>query len=367
MKQKILIILFLLTIGTPYLVWPVARNYVDSENYEKRELAALPTFETNTIEDFPMAMENYINDHLPFRNQMIRVYNVIQYYAFHTPTNNRVLIGKDDWLFYNDSSDGDPIGHYRGKTLFSEEELEKIAENMIVTRDNLAKEGCEFVIFAAPNKERIYAEYMPNIYGKPAEQYALLQVVEYLKKNTDIRIVYPYEELIKAKETLNDMLLYHKTDTHWNELGAYIGTTELLKELNIELPLITSNEINIAKSNNTPGDLAKMLNLGNLIDAGSKYEITGYGISSMKTLKNEFFGEKIYHTAGADPRKIFMLRDSFGSSLMAKLIGSQFENSYLLHSNAYTGSEIVREQKPDIFIYEFVERYIENLLSFVYK
>ena len=53
------------------------------------------------------------------------------------------------------------------------------------------------------------------------------QIVEYLKTNTDIRVVYPYEELMRFKEKYPDEPLYYHLDTHWNELGAYIGAKAL--------------------------------------------------------------------------------------------------------------------------------------------
>ena len=50
------------------------------------------------------------------------------------------------------------------------------------------------------------------------------RLVDYLKENTDIRIVYPKQELLKVKEENPDILLYRKLDTHWNNVGGYIGS-----------------------------------------------------------------------------------------------------------------------------------------------
>lgn len=231
----------------------------------------------------------------------------------------------------------------------------------------MALNECDFVLFIAPNKERIYSEYMPAKYGEPAKVYAVLQLIEYLRKHTDIKVVYPYDELMSAKHSMDNCILYHKTDTHWNELGAYIGTSELLKELGIRIPDLCSKEISISETGDTPGDLANMLNLGSFAEPGIKYSVTGYDNYSVKKIEDNFFGVKKYKNEGADTRKIFVHRDSFGSGLMAEIIGSQFEESYLVHSRSYTGSEMLREQQPDVFVYETVERYIDGLLEFVYE
>ncbi len=64
--------------------------------------------------------------------------------------------------------------------------------------------------------------------------------VEYIKNNTDIKVVYPKEELLKYKGKYQ---LYYKYDTHWNSLGAYIGYTELTRILNIDNKSIESFKI----------------------------------------------------------------------------------------------------------------------------
>lgn len=371
MKKKktayVVIILFLLLTGTAYLVWPLASRFVDTENYEKRELAVKPDFQIAAINDYPEQFESWLNDHLPFRNQLIRLNCALDYFVFRTSTSDRVAIGSNGWLFYTDLADGDPLSCYKGTNLLTEEQLEQIADNMITTRDNLAKENTEFVIFIAPNKERVYDEHMPKYYGAPAEEYAVRQIYDYLKEHTDIRIVYPIEEMKNAEQKLGEeRLMYHKTDTHWNELGAYIGGRELLAELGIDMPAYDSPEISVTEMEDTPGDMADILNLSNLIDPGMTYAPTGYDAHDYVNDMWEFDTEVRYHAQGADPRTIFVRRDSFGSA-MANLIGSQFDRSVMIHSNSYT-NDYVEQEDPDVFVYECVERYAATgLLDFRYE
>ena len=65
-------------------------------------------------------------------------------------------------MFYSFVSDGDPVSCYMGTNLLTEDDLKAIADNCVSQRDFLAEQGKEFVIFIAPNKERIYSEYMPD-------------------------------------------------------------------------------------------------------------------------------------------------------------------------------------------------------------
>lgn|GEM_PF-5871751 len=98
--------------------------------------------------------------------------------VFKCSTVHGISQGKeqDDWLFYANTSDGDPISCYQGTNLFSEEDLKNIVQNCINQRDFLEVQGKEFAIFIAPNKERVYSEYMQDKYGEPAENYRALQV-----------------------------------------------------------------------------------------------------------------------------------------------------------------------------------------------
>lgn len=364
-KEKIFIILFFIVIGLPYIIWFFMADCLDVENYEKRELAKKPTLEWERINEFASDTENYINDYLPFRNQMIRFNNILEYYIFNNSNNDNVIIGKEGWLFYKESEESNSMECYKGTNLFTQEELQQMLNNLIVTRDNLAKKDCEFVLFIPSNKERIYAEYVPDYYGEPAIEYATLQVVEYIKEHSDIRVVYPYEVMLEVKESLEgEELLYHKTDTHWNELGGYVGSTELLKELGIDIPAVGSKNISIMEKNDVPGDLADLLNLGDSIESGKTYKVAGYNMSKAEVIKMDTSKEIIHKNKGKDPRRIFLIRDSFGIA-MVEPIASQFNYSYTMPIFHVT-DELIEEQEPDIVVLEVLERYVNRLLTFSY-
>ena len=82
-------------------------------------------------------------------------------------------------------------------------------------------------------------------------------------------------------------------------------TSELLKELDINIPDLNSKEITVQETEAVSGDLSNMLNLGNFINSGIGYTITGYDNYSVKKIEDDFFGAKVYENQGADKRKIF--------------------------------------------------------------
>ena len=74
----------------------------NASNNENREMADKPILTTNNYENFSKEYEQYFNDNLPFRNQMIQFHNSIDYFLFGQPSNKNVAIGSDGWLFYCD-------------------------------------------------------------------------------------------------------------------------------------------------------------------------------------------------------------------------------------------------------------------------
>lgn len=309
--------------------------------------------------------KGYKTDNIPFKNQLIAINNSIDYFVFQKASNERVILGEDQWLFYDCKDDGDPIGSYQGTNLFTEADLLAIKNNCIAQRDFLASQGKEFVIFIVPNKERIYCEYLPDRYGKPADRYRTMQVVEYLWENTDLRVVYPYEELMETKRVLEENI-YYKTDSHWNEIGGYVGARALLEELGIEMPEITEKQMKISGEKNRQGDLAKVLGLSKILQPFEvEYEVEGYDTHDVRTIQWDLKDKLCYRADGADPRKIYVFRDSFATAI-ADYVGSQFQESCLKYKLAYTYEDF-REEDPDIFVVETVERYIEELSRFSVK
>lgn len=360
--QIIILTAFFVIICFSWLLWFFLAKYVDTTNFENREMAVKPDLTLDSYAKFAEEYETYFNDSIPFRNNLITLNNSIDYFIFQKSTNDRVIIGKNNWLFYGDIKDGDPIGCYQGTNLLSEEELRDIADNCVNQRDFLAALGKEFVILILPNKERIYSEMMPDRYGRPADNYRALQIINYLRENTDLRVVYPYDELMSAKEE-SGLNIWYKTDTHWNWVGGYIGACALLNELGIEMPAIDNEQIEIVRGAETSGDLAGMLNLSEQLKfADTDYSIIGYDTHQMEGIAWDFNNAIIYRSYNADERKIYVCRDSF-SSHMSNYIGSQFNDSYFRHRNTYSYDDFVA-QDPDIFVYETVERYVHELSDF---
>ena len=290
---------------------------------------------------------------------MIRLNNTIDYFVFKRSANDDVCVGKDGWLFYTSESDGNPVEQSLGYWSFSEEELEIIATNLVSSKEVLEGYGIEFVLFIAPNKETIYIDKLPDYYEIRSQYTATDCLVEYLRKNTDITVVYPKKELLVYKAKYPDMILYHKLDTHWNSIGAYIGAQCLADALGIEMASLSELSVNQIPS--SKGDLTDMLNI-EISDGDIDYEIAGIDELYTETLKWEWDTEFIYHTPEADARTLVVCRDSFSNAL-APSLATQFENSFWIHNWVFDQQQIF-DYGAEVFVLEVVERYARSLGNF---
>ena len=306
--------------------------------------------------------KGYKNDSIPFKKQLVTLNNAIDLFLFRVSPNEEVILGKENWLYYHWAGGDSSLEGEVEPSPFSHEELAAIAENCVKQKEFLEVQGKEFVIVIAPDKERIYYENLPSKYSSVTKADRGLQCVKYLRENTDVRVVYPYEELLWVKGQLKEDL-YYRTDSHWNPIGAYIGSRELLQELGIRMPELGSECLTISKEEYRAGDLTYMLGVEQMLEKFDvEYRVKGYDTHSSKMLEGNLRDTIRYQAEGADPRKLYMVRDSFASN-MADYIGSQFNSSYLKYKEAYSYEDFLKKD-PDIFVYETVERDLEELVNF---
>lgn len=360
LNAKCYIFLFVLIFILPSLVFGVFNDKIPFVNYEQRELAQKPDLTVAAIAEYPSDFENYYNDNLPFRTQLIETNTYLNYRIFRKSPVDQVIIGKDGWLFYDSAvkNDGDTMADYYGKNFYSEANLKQLAAHLVSVRDKLAKKGKEFVIFITQNKVSVYGqEFLPDSYERGSGKTRADQVVEYLKHNTDLRVVYSKDAIIPAKEKYPQYDFYYKYDTHWNSLGAYMGASLLLNELGINTPDIStlSVEKQVAKS----CDLANMMGMTAILGSGENYVVKGLPISDeeVTVTQTEFISKR-----NIKGKKLFLIRDSYTTAL-APYLYPHFSQCYMPHISAYS-PEMIEKQNPDIVVYETVERYIDGLFNF---
>lgn len=336
-KSMVWVISFLLLITVPTLLGIISGQETGGENYENRVLASMPKMDKKNYENFPEEFEKYYNDNLPLRNELINLNNKISYYIFKDSPSNQVLLGKNEWLFYM----GGSVQTSTGQTEIWDEELVRIAENLNNAQKYFEHEGIEFVVFIAPNKATIYKELLPDNYPIVSEKTRGEILADYLHENTNVRVIFPVDEL---KDIKGEYESYLQFDTHWNNLGAYVGAKELNEQFGIKMSDVS--ELDMKSVPEAKGDLEKMTQI-NFEGTGKDYHIAGYD----NELKDEKYVME-YHNEKGDTRNVVVKKDSFGVRL-AQYFTPEYKNSYFVSDDE---EKYIKEFDADIFVYEVVER-----------
>ena len=359
MKKNIAKIWCALLIGIILLIpasYMILKSHINTTNYENRELAKWPNLETTNWYRFPEAIDDFVSDNFPYKNQLVLMNSLANRDVFKDNPSANTIMGKEGFIFYTGET-GNSLAQYKGTLKFSDEELEKIADNLNASKKYLEDRNCKFILFIAPNKERMYSEYMPESIKVYDDTCSTDQIIEYLKDNTDINMIWAYNELKRYKETNPDKPIYYHLDTHWNNLGAYIGAKALCDEIDANIPNLEFEE-----TNNSSYDLANYSGLRLVLEGKDiDYEPAGF-TDDYEIELDDINGSFIYHNTGKDERRLMICRDSFTIG-MRRYIGNTFNESYMPHRNEFETS-MVDEFRPDIFVYEVCERDIDKLLNF---
>lgn len=126
------------------------------------------------------------------------------------------------WRFLDDA--------YIARTApITDAECQAIMDNLLALQAELAEADIYFMVFIAPDKEEIYSDILPKQYQLTWPD-PLDYLVTYLHENApDLPVIYPKQALLDARndEKYEGANLYFSDDSHWNHIGASIGTRVL--------------------------------------------------------------------------------------------------------------------------------------------
>jgi hypothetical protein len=331
---------------------------------EKRRLAELPALnlKPGTLATFPSRFEAYFNDHFGYRTLLIRRYNrMMKKYFAKSPVPN-VLIGKNNWLFFTESN---LIDDFVGADPFTNEELETWRLNLENKRDWLATQGVRYLFVVAPNKQTIYPEYLPDYLYKDRGQSRLQQLMAYLKTHSDVSILDLSGAMTEEKKRHR---IYHVTDTHWNDRGAYVAYRAIMDRIRQWFPEVSLTQNRIVETKNilgTGGDLAGMLDMADTMQEERPVLMIEPTICSARIELD------IAELDAANPNKpkpymtkcnkskirAVVFRDSFFEPVIPFITEDFNQIVYIWQQYDHAiMKKLIEQQKPQIVIEEMVER-----------
>ena len=368
--NTIFTVVFVLIILLPFLFMDHKTEVSKKEN---RTLAAFPRILTNDgridleqIAAFPRLTDSYINDRFGFRNTFTTLAKTLN--KMSKTINGSVVIGKNDWLFYSDYKDGNNIVDFFKTNLFTETEISQFITNIDRRRQWCENNNIKFIFLIAPNKHNVYPEYYP--FERPDGITRTEQIMAALPESLHGTVIYPLDSLLQHKG--GQTPLYFETGTHWNMMGAYLAYEIVLDRMQQIFPQTGFPKIDFVTeiSYDDSDSIAYMSGFSSYgksttpvmrpVEGWEHYY--RYTKNVEKDDLNGKGGIIIENTNPSLPRAI-IFRDSFFMAL--EPFTSTLFSSAEYHWRWFTehDTQAILQNKPDIIIWEMVERYIARIPS----
>jgi alginate O-acetyltransferase complex protein AlgJ len=256
---SVLVAVFLALISLPLLGFilplPASQN-LD----EKRPLYPAPRWEWSKAMFLFEEFDAYFQDHFGFRSFFIRAHSLFTAKLFYVSPNKRVVVGKSGWLFLG----SDVHLSFLARPLTSAELMQK-QNDIERIHAQLAAQNIRYLLAVVPSRCSVYPEYLPDWTKKIKRQSRLDQFVQHMRTNSAVPVLDLRQSIFEFKATER---VYHKTDSHWNENGAFAACRQIADQISIWFPGVRplrSSDFQMRVLNREGGDLATAMGLRDVL------------------------------------------------------------------------------------------------------
>ena len=287
------------------------------------------------------------------------VNQILTYLTTGQASATQVKSGKEGWLFFNTAR---TINDYNGADVYSDKELSQMLSAALDVQSELDRREINSVIIVAPNKSNVYFDQVLDCFSY-SETSRTEKMVEHLAAG-GVNIISLKDALLEGKSSWQ---IYYSYDTHWNQLGAYIGVKEALATFGIEIEPLAERTINSMPLKecyhyNAIDDLANIAGLEKILDDDVEYIIDGTTSIDWNTLlveQDEGLISYFENSSAQLDSTVFLVGDSYRTAMLPELC-EVFSNVYVVHRDGFKPSQI-DEFSPDYVIFEYLERYSSQL------
>jgi hypothetical protein len=280
-----------------------------------------------------------------------------------------VLVGEDGWLFLSGGSNS-VMDIYSGK-MNNIPWCSAWVELLRTRKKNMDAVGIEYLHITAPEKLGVYSRYA-ELSGFPdfdIKNSPVNQLSELVSDEMGGYCINPFEYLYQQS---NKMDVYHKTDTHWNFLGAYSAYQLLMSHLGLDC----NTEILLKERKTGPC----LMDLGSKI--GSNFKEDVFFFTSTDNVKRSFANELVEYKennaaenqaglhvgssvvfTNSNPlhnKRVLIFGDSFSEyrpQLLTGILAETFSEVMFVW-NLNIDYSVVDSFSPDIVITEAAERFM---------
>jgi len=299
---------------------------------------------------FPGQFKYYYADHFGFRNLLIRLHGLLMLKVLGVTSNPSVILGKDGWLYLaNDGS----IEDWRNLEPFTLRELEQWRRMLEARHRFCADRDVAYLFVVAPSKHDIYPEYMPDVLTRVRPESRFDQLLAYLRQaRSPVRVLDLRPPLLGLKPGFR---LFQKTDTHWNDWGAWVAYQSIISEARQRVPGVrelSAHDFEPVTVQRPGMDLAGLLGLNDYYREES-FELRPK-IPLVLPHVNQNDVQPITVEGDANLPRVVMFRDSFMTTVLP-FVAQSFGHGVYLWEDGFNPA-LVEAEKPDIVIQQIAQR-----------
>jgi len=357
-KNIIFSLAFLFSIAIPFPLFIILNGGFDVENIKLniKESPELSIFK---------AIDNDFKAKYGLRKLYLKAHTDFKYYFLNeSAIPKKVVVGKAGWFYVGNRYSNTIIETLKSSTFTLDEK--HIALRRLNARNIwLDSIGVSYYTCVAPSKLSIYPDYY---YSKQLEGNSKFEDLKLFLAKNNWNLIDLKRKILQKRDSIR---LYHKTDSHWNDEGAYLGYLTLMEELSFKYPSIVPvslSNFTRLEIDSVDMDLSNMLGLDNIenlvvyrqqnpdiTELKRRYSVTpGFDFEDWKY-------EIRYKNKNGLPFKVMLFRDSFSTAWL-KYLTETFEEVILIWDREVV-REMVEKENPDILIQEVIERDIEVFLE----
>lgn len=287
-------------------------------------------------------------------------------YSVASPSAESVVYG-GDMLYYASA-----MTEYKGENLFSDKELGTIkasTEKFISSVRSMTGKNTKLALLVAPDPVTVYgSDSTDKIKNDCGENTRTKQLSTLFSSSDSVIMPYLAQEMIENKDLGK---LYYQTDTHWSELGAFLGYYTLLSRIENDFPSAKPHSLDdftVKITESCGGDLAGYLGVGDTV-----YESVPYLEKKFTSRINEQLYDtdtigraectRQFTTTVSDNSlpTAYIMRDSYSSQLYP-LLSEHFSTAFYEEMWKYTPDEqVLQTLCPDYIIIIITERNLAAL------
>ncbi len=353
--------LFILALLAPWLQ-SLMRLVPEPPGSEKRLPAPAPVWSWGGVPRLPAACDAWFADRFGLRRSLIRGHNLLHLKLLGVSPLPAVLAGRRGWLFLAEEGGSDrPLRYFRNLMPLSGGELQAAAEPLRRRQRELARRGIACLTVVAPSKESLYPEFMPGRIRRAGPLSRLDQLTGEFRREPDAALL-DLRPALRVAAVRHPV--YDRTDSHWNDYGAWIASREIVARL-ARGPLgfapAALPEADVVYRLQEGGDLAGMLSLSDCLREARPHPVPRRSPRARRVrawMESAAVRVAVWETPGAGRPSALVFCDSFADRL-APFLAEHFRRAVFVTGNRSRFDPLrVAIERPDVVIVEMAERYL---------